>query len=130
MSLRSLDFVYLPSTDVEADVAWARDEFGAQVIFAIDSSGTRVAMVELAAAPPSLLFADHLGQDSGLFVYRVEDLAAETASLADRGWAAEHRLELPMGPCRTFRSPGGTRLALYEEVRPDAVEHFRGRLDF
>jgi hypothetical protein len=130
VSSGSLDFVYVPSRDVAADVAWARDGLDARLIFAIDSAGTRVAMVELAVAPPALLFADHLGHDSAILIYRVDDLDREAATLAERGWDAERSLEIPMGPCRTYRSPGGTRLALYEASRPDVLEHFRGRLDF
>jgi hypothetical protein len=130
MSSRSLDFVYLPSRDVASDVAWARDGFGARVIFAIDSAGTRVAMVEPGPTPPALLFADHLGDDSAILIYRALDLDSESATLAERGWVSEASLEIPLGPCRTFRSPGGTRLALYEPTRPDVLEHFRGRLDF
>jgi hypothetical protein len=126
----SLDFLYLPSRDVGADLAWARDGLGAHVVFAIDSGGTRVAMVEVRGAPPALLFADHIGQDSGILVYAVDDLGAEAATLAGRGWAPEASLEIPMGPCRTFRSPGGTRLALYQPTRPDVLEHFRDRFDF
>jgi hypothetical protein len=130
MSDRTLAFVYLPSHDVAADVAWARDGLGARPIFAIDAMGTRVAMVELGEGSPRVLFADHLGDASGLLVYRVGDLAAEAATMADRGWGSEASLELPMGPCRTFRSPGGTRVAFFQEVRPEVIDSFRDRFDF
>jgi hypothetical protein len=130
MSSLSLDFLYLPSRDVAADVARFRDVLGAEVVFAIDSSGTRVAMVRLTDEAPALLLADHIGDDSGVLVYRVTDLAAETARLRAAGWDSEAALEVPPGPCVTYRSPGGTRIALYERSRPDVLEHFRGRIDF
>jgi hypothetical protein len=39
-------------------------------------------------------------------------------------------VELPLGPCVTFRSPGGQRIGLYELTRPEVDEHFAGRADF
>jgi hypothetical protein len=100
------------------------------VVFAIESAGTRVAMVRLTDTGPALLLAEHLGNDSGLLVYRVADLAVKTDRLRASGWTPEAALEIPPGPCATFRSPGGTRIALYELSRPDVLEHFRGRFDF
>ena len=42
-----LDYVYMPSADVAADLAYFSDVLGGRVVFAIDGMGTRVAMVEL-----------------------------------------------------------------------------------
>jgi hypothetical protein len=38
-------------------------------------------------------------------------------------------LEIPHGPCASFRAEGGQRLAVYELVRPEANAHFAGRID-
>jgi hypothetical protein len=46
------DHLYTPSTDIAADIAWIVDVLGAQVVFAIESSGTRVAMLELSPIHP------------------------------------------------------------------------------
>jgi hypothetical protein len=40
-----------------------------------------------------------------------------------------HEIEIPNGPCATFRAPGGQRLAVYELTRPQADRLFVGRLD-
>jgi hypothetical protein len=35
-----------------------------------------------------------------------------------------------MGPCSSFATSGGHRIALYELARPGVLEHFMGRKDF
>jgi catechol 2,3-dioxygenase-like lactoylglutathione lyase family enzyme len=47
MAIESLDVLYLPSRDAEADLAFFRDVLGARVVFAIEAMGTRVAEVSL-----------------------------------------------------------------------------------
>jgi hypothetical protein len=35
-----------------------------------------------------------------------------------------------MGPCCSFTTPGGHRIAVYELTRPEVAAHFAGRRDF
>jgi hypothetical protein len=128
--LGPLDYVYAPSTDVAADARWFSDILGAELAFAIDDGGTRVAMIRLGSAAPPLLLTDHLPDDRPIFVYRADSLAATTAELTARGWTPERTIELPPGPCTTFSAPGGLRMAIYEASRPFVVESFTGRRDF
>jgi glyoxalase/bleomycin resistance protein/dioxygenase superfamily protein len=126
----SLDYVYLPSRDVPADVAHLTDVLGGRLVFAIDAMGTRVAMVELTSGPPRLVLAGHLEGDRPIFVYRVADVAAASRQLEARGWRSDHGLEIPEGPVRTFEAPGGGRFAIYQLTRPGVIEGFAGRRDF
>jgi hypothetical protein len=126
----SLDYVYMPSRDVAADMAYFTDVLGARLIFAIDGMGARVAMLELTEGPPRLLLADHLDGDRPVLVYRVADLGAASEELGARGWDAGHGLEIPQGPVRSFSGPGGHRLAIYERSRPGVEKSFEGRRDF
>jgi hypothetical protein len=130
MAFESLDYLYTPSSDVAADVRYFVEVLGARLVFAIDSMGTRVAMVELTDGPPNVVLNDHLEGDRPILVYRVADLGATTADLEARGWSAEHSLEIPQGPVTTFTAPGGQRLAVYELARPGVIETFAGRRDF
>ncbi len=50
--------------------------------------------------------------------------------LKKRGWKKAQTLEIPMGPCCSFTTPSGHRLAIYELTRPDVARHFDGRHDF
>jgi hypothetical protein len=130
MTLQSLDFVYMPSSDVAADMEYFTSVLGGQLVFAVEGMGTRVAMVELTEGPPRVLLAGHLHGDQPVLVYRVDDLAMATRELEGRGWKREPAFEIPHGPVCSFRTPGGHRLAIYQLVRPEAGEHFAGRRDF
>ena len=125
-----LDYVYMPSRDVWADVAYFTDVLGGRLVFAIDGMGARVAMIELTEGPPRILLADHLEGDRPVLVYRVADLRKASAELRARGWDQGHALEIPQGPVRSFAGPGGHRLAIYERTRPGVEASFEGRRDF
>ena len=130
MAFESLDYLYTPSRDVAADVAYFTDVLGGRLVFAIEAMGTRVALVELSEGPPAIVLADHLDGDRPIHVYRVADLEAAAAALSGRGWRADHMLEIPQGPVAAFSAPGGHRLALYQLTRPGVIEGFAGRRDF
>ena len=130
MLFEQLDFIYLPSRDVAADVRYFAEVLGARVIFAIEGMGTRVAMLELGTSPPSVLLAGHLEGDRPVMVYRVEDLEAAMTELEGRGWQPGARLEIPHGPVCSFTTPGGHRLAIYQLTRPKVGASFAGRRDF
>jgi hypothetical protein len=125
-----LDFLYTPSRDVAADLEYFTQILGGRVVFAIESGDTRVAAVELTEGPPLLLLADHVEGERAILVYRVRDLSASLASMAERGWERERTFEIPHGPCCSFRTPAGHRVALYQLTRPEVADHFTGRRDF
>jgi hypothetical protein len=129
MTLGSLDFLYTPSDDVAADAAYFVEVLGAELGFAIEDGGVRVAMISF-GAKPAILLTDHLEGDRPIHLFAVDDLAATSHDLAGRGWHSDRSVELPPGPAITFRSPGGLRLAIYQPIRPFVVESFRGRRDF
>ena len=125
-----LDYIYMPSQDVAADVAWFADVLGGRLVFAIEAMGTRVAMIELTPGPPRLILAGHLEGERSILVYRVDDLEQSSAELRERGWDEGHALEIPPGPVRSFSAPGGQRVAIYELTRPGVEKGFEGRRDF
>ena len=125
-----LDFVYLPSRDVAADVGHFSRYLGAELVFAIEAFGTRVAMVRLAPDPPALLLAGHLEGDRPVLVYRVADLDRAVAELRDREVKLGLRFEIPHGPGAELVNPGPQRIALYQLTRPEADQRLAGRCDF
>jgi hypothetical protein len=129
MTLGSLDFLYTPSSDVAGDVAYFVAVLGAELGFAIEDGGVRVAMVSF-GGPPAILLTDHLEGDRPIHLYVVDDLAAASRDLEARGWHADRSVELPPGPAITFRTPGGLRLAIYEPTRPFVVDSMSGQRDF
>ena len=130
MLFERLDYVYTPSADVAADMAWFTDVLGGRLVFAIEGMGARVAMIELTEEPPRILLADHLEGGVPILVYRVADLAGAQRELEARGWQRGHTLEIPQGPVCSFTTLGGQRIAIYELTRPGVEASFAGRRDF
>jgi predicted enzyme related to lactoylglutathione lyase len=130
LPFEQLDFLYTPSRDVAADLAYFTEVLGARVVFATEAMGTRVAAIELTSGPPTILLTDHVEGDRAILVYRVADLEATLMQQEAAGWVREHSFDIPHGPCCSFRTPGGHRVALYQLTRPEAAGHFDGRRDF
>jgi hypothetical protein len=130
LGLGTLDYVYAPSLDVAADVRWLSDLLGAEVVFAIESEGTRVAMLRIGPGTTPVLVADHLHDQRPIFLYRVESLEAASERMAHDGLTGGRRVDLPPGPALVFDAPGGLRLAIYEASRPAVVESWAGTRDF
>ena len=91
--------------------------------------GTVVACVSVAGDGPAILLSGHLDGQVPVLIYRVADYAATVAGLRAAGVDELHELEIPHGPCASFRAAGGQRYAVYELVRPEAATHFDGRID-
>jgi len=125
-----LDYLYVPSSDVAKDLEYFTSVLGAELAFAVEGMGARVAMLRLTEGPPHVLLTDHLEDDRPILIYRVADLDAALGDLKRRGWKKAQTLEIPMGPCCSFNTPGGQRIAVYELSRPEVLNHFLGRRDF
>ena len=130
VGIESFDFLYMPSTDVARDLVFYSDVLGAEIVFAIEAFGTRVAQVRLTDGGPRLLLAEHLEGEAPVVLHRVADLEAVVPELGRRGATIEAQFGFPHGPAAALRSPGGQRLAFYELTRPEADEHLSGRIDF
>lgn len=128
--IESFDFLYMPSSDVARDLGYYRDVLGAEIVFAIEAFGTRVAEVRLAGEGPRLLLAGHLEGEAPVVLHRVDDLEATLSDLRRRGALIEAEFGFPHGPAAELRTPGGQRLAFYELTRPQADERLAGRMDF
>jgi hypothetical protein len=125
-----LEFVYLPSDDVESELAHYVDGLGATVVFAIERFDTRVAMLRLTTDGPKLLLAQHLHGDQPVLVFRVADLTAAEAELRARGVPIGDRFGFPDGDASEVGLPGPQRIAIYERTRPDRAASIVGRRDF
>jgi hypothetical protein len=129
VKLESLDFVYMPSRDPAAELDWFATTLGAEVVFAIEAFGTRVAMLQPAAGP-AVLLAGHLEGERPILVFRVESLDDAAKELEAAGATISSEFGIPHGPVREIEAPGGHRLAIYELTRPGAAEHLEGRRDW
>jgi hypothetical protein len=125
----SLDFLYVPTADVDDGARRYVEELGAELVWKIRAVGTVVACLRLSHAGPAILLSGHLEGTRPILVYRVADYRAAVDALRAAGAEHVRELEIPHGPCASFRAPGGQRLAVYELTRPDADRRFAGRVD-
>ena len=130
LPFEEFDFLYMPSSDVAADLGYYTEILGGEIVWAIEAFGTRVAQVRVSEGGPRLIVAEHMEGEASVLLHRVPDLDAAIAELEGRGLVVEQRFGFPHGPAASMRSPGGQRLAIYELTRPGADEHLAGRRDF
>jgi hypothetical protein len=126
--LESLDFLYIPAPDVESSVQYYTVTLGGQLLWKIHAYGVWVVCIKFARRPYVLL-ADHIERKDVMQIYRVKSLNDAASQLRRRGWKEENRIEIPPGPCYTFRDPAGNALVIYENQRPYVMEEFKGRID-
>jgi hypothetical protein len=124
----SLDYIYVPAADVDAEAQRYAETLGAELAWKVRAMGTTVACLRVADAGPAILLSGHLRGPGAILVYRVEDYPAAVGRLRDQG-VTVHELEIPHGPCATFTLEAGQRYAVYQLTRPDAVHLFDGRID-
>ena len=125
----SLDFVYVPTGDVDGAADRYAALFGARLEWKVRGMGTVVACLRVSDHGPAVLLSGHLEGENPILVYRVSDYAATVAHLRAGGVTQIDELEIPHGPCASFRAPGGQRMAVYQLVRPGVEAHFAGRFD-
>ena len=125
----SLDFLYVPTEDVDAAARRYVDELGAELVWKVRGMGTVVVCLRVSQAGPAILLSGHLEGATPILVYRVADYADSIARLRSAGVNDMRELELPQGPCASFGLPDGQRVAIYELTRPFVLESFAGRLD-
>lgn len=130
MMFKSLDFLYVPAPDIESSVQYYTEVLGGELLWKINAYGVWVACIALSKADkPYVLLADHIRKNDVMLVYQVENLDNAIKQLKSKGWKEEKRIEIPPGPCCTFRDPAGNALVIYENVRPHIMDEFRGKID-
>ena len=125
----SLDFVYVPTADVDDAVRVHLAAFDGELLWKVRGMDTTVACVRVAARGPSILLSGHLEGRAPILVYRVASYADALAQLRAAGVHDVRELEIPQGPCASVELPDGQRVAVYELTRPGVVERFDGRID-
>jgi hypothetical protein len=125
--LGDLKYLYVGTSRFDEDLAYYRDVVGAEEVWNFEEFGARVAALRVATGT-LLLIADHRPAPSCLPVFGVADLDAAVAGLESRGWRADSGpFGIPDGPCYLFSDKTGNQLAIFGNVRPDALSAVRRR---
>jgi hypothetical protein len=125
----ALDFIYVPTEDVDETAKRYAETLGATLLWKVRGMGTVVARLQVSETGPAILLSGHLEGSQPILVYRVADYSATVDALRAAGVSDIRELEIPHGPCASFRVVGGQRMAVYELVRSNADEFFAGRMD-
>jgi hypothetical protein len=127
---KSLDFLYVPAPDIDSSVQYYTRVLGGKLLWKIHAYGVWVACITLTDdQKPYVLLADHIPKNDVELIYQVKNLEDAVTELKSRGWKEEDRIEIPPGPCCTFRDPAGNALVIYENVRPFIMDEFKGKID-
>ena len=124
----SLDYIYVPTSDVDGEIARYAGTMGAELVWKVRAMGTTVACLRVGEPGPAILLSGHLQGTSPILVYQVQDYVGMVAQLRQRN-VTLRELEIPHGPCATFTMGTDQRYAIYQLVRPGAVHQFDGRID-
>jgi len=121
LPLGALKYLYVGSGVFDQDLAYYRDVIGAEVVWNFHKFGAHVAALRLADGPLWII-ADHRPAPSCMPVFAVDDLESAVRGLQQRGWRpSSGPFEIPDGPCYVFTDPSGNQLALFGNIRPDAL---------
>jgi Glyoxalase/Bleomycin resistance protein/Dioxygenase superfamily len=126
----SLDYLYVPAPEMEKSVRYYIEILGGQLLWKIHAYGVWVSCIRLSEKEqPYILLADHIERKDLMLIYRVNNLEKSAATLESQGWKKGKSLEIPNGPCYTFRDPADNHIAIYENKRHDLMKEFKGRID-
>jgi hypothetical protein len=128
-TFESLDFLYVPAPNIHESIRYYTSVLDGELLWKIHAYGVWVACVKLSNKEPYLLLADHIEKKDLMLIYRVDNLDKAASELRTRGWREDRRLEIPNGPCCTFRDPADNPIVIYENRRPHVMEEFKGRID-
>jgi hypothetical protein len=129
MNFESLDFLYVPATNIDESITYYTKTLDGELLWKIHAYGVWVACIRLSNREPYILLADHIKKKDLMLIYRVNNLDKTASELRSRGWREEKSLEIPNGPCLTFRDPADNSIVIYENRRPNIMKDFKGRID-
>jgi catechol 2,3-dioxygenase-like lactoylglutathione lyase family enzyme len=116
-----LAYLYVGTPDVDRAAAFYVDALGAEVVWAFDRFGARVAALRIGEGP-LLLLADHRPAGECRLLYRVDDITEAVAELRRSGASRLIEIGVPPGPCVIADDPAGNPIGVIEETRPGRME--------
>ena len=124
MMFESLDFLYIPAPNIQESLRFYTKVLDGELLWKIHAYGVWVVCIKLSdkEQQPHILFADHIEKKDLILIYQVNNLDEASPELQSMGWREEKRLEIPNGPCCTFRDPADNLIAIYENRRPHVME--------
>ena len=89
MLFESLDFLYVPATDIQESVRYYTNILDGELLWKIHAYGVWVACIKLSNKEPYILLADHIERKDLILIYRVDHIDKTCSELKSRGWIEE-----------------------------------------
>jgi hypothetical protein len=124
----SLDFLYGPAPDIEASIIYYTSVLGCKLLWELHALEVWIACIHACFRFRTTITSCRPHNDL-IMIYRVNNLDDMASTLRSQVWKEDKKLEIPPGPCYTFRDPAGNAIAIYENQRPEVVKQFNGRID-
>jgi hypothetical protein len=102
----SLDYIYLPTADVDGEVLRYVKTMGAELVWKVRAMRTTVACLGAGEPGPAILLSGHLQGTTPILVYQVQDYADTIAWLRHRK-VSVCELEIPTWPVRHVHDGDG-----------------------
>ena len=119
---KRIAYIYVGSSDFEADRDYYLNKLGAKKVWEFKEFGAQVASFDL-CGEPYLLLADHVKAPSKRLIFEVGSIKEAAAALKKKGWVSDGgEFEIPDGPCLKFNDPSGNEFAILEMKRPRVLE--------
>lgn len=122
LPFKNLEYLYVGCHDFDKDVRFYRDTIKAELLWAFNKFGSKVAAFKMAYGPVILL-ADHKKAPSIEPIFSVENLEAVVKSLKEKGVTKlEGPIDTPNGRAYSFKDPGGNQFSILQNENPEAME--------
>ncbi len=122
LPFQNLDYLYVGCSDFERDVRFYRDILKAELLWAFNKFGSKVAAFKMAYGPIVML-ADHIKAPSVEPIFSVSNLDASIKTLKSRGVEnIQGPIETPTGRACSFKDSAGNRYSIVQNDKPDALE--------
>ena len=122
LPFKNLEYLYVGCNNFDSDVQFYREVIKAELLWAFNKFGSKVAAFKMAYGPVVLL-ADHKKAPSIEPIFSVDNLETAVKSLKEKGIKElEGPIDTPNGRAYSFKDPGGNQFSILQNESPDAME--------
>ncbi|MBS1957034.1 MAG: VOC family protein [Cyanobacteria bacterium SZAS-4] len=122
LPFKNLEYLYVGCNDFDVDVRFYKDTIKAELLWAFDKSGSKVAAFKMAYGPV-LLLANHKKAPSIEPIFSVDNLETAVKSLKEKGISKlDGPIDTPNGKAYSFKDLSGNQFSILQNENPEAME--------
>ncbi len=122
LPFKNLEYLYVGCNEFDSDVRFYKDTIKAELLWAFNKFGSKVAAFKMAYGPV-LLLADHKKAPSIEPIFSVDNLETAVKSLKEKGIAKlDGPIDTPNGRAYSYKDPSGNQFSILQNENPEAME--------